>query len=103
VNDASLYRCLASPTRLAALKELARVGELCVTDLVLATGAEQTNLSHHLAELRACGLVTARQDGKRACYRLAHDKLRAFLAEGEALAAHVECVDADACATAGCC
>ncbi len=103
MNDASLYRCLANPTRLTALKALRHENELSVSELVEITGSEQTNLSHHLAELRACGLVKTRQDGKRVCYQVAHPGLDALLELAERFAAHVECSDTKACTAAGCC
>lgn len=102
MDDISLYRCLSSPVRLAALKQL-RHGEMCVTDLVDALGAEQSNLSHHLAELRACGIVTTRPDGRRTCYSLASPRLATILDMTERFARHVACDDPDACAQAGCC
>lgn len=101
MKDVELYKCLANPTRLSVLKEL-RGGELCVTDLVGATGSEQTNLSHHLAELRACGLVSTRQDGRHVCYQIAHHRLRTILDMVETFSKHVECSDPSQCAAAGC-
>ena len=103
MNDLSLYRCLASPTRLAALKRLRESGEVCVGDLGEAIGSEQTNLSHQLRELRACGLVTSRQDGKRVYYRIAHATLVELLALTERLAEHAACTDPVECEQAGCC
>lgn len=103
MNDVSLYRCLSNPTRLAVLKQLRDGGEFCVTDLVGFTGSEQTNLSHHLADLRACGLVLARQDGRRMCYKIAHPRLHTILQMSEEFAKHVECTDAEHCVEAGCC
>lgn len=103
MKSLSLFRCLADPTRLAVLQQLAEGGDLHVADFVELTGKEQTNVSHHLAQLRACGLVTAERDGKRVRYTLAHPKLKAFVEEAERLAEHIECADADACSEAGCC
>lgn len=77
--------------------------EACVGDLVEATGTEQTNLSHQLRELRACGLVTSRQEGKRVFYRLAHPRLAEFIELGERLAEHTACTDPAVCQEAGCC
>lgn len=102
MKDLSLFQCLGNGTRLAALKELAESGESCVGDLMSATGSEQSNLSHHLAQLRACGLVTTRQDGKRVRYRLAHPRLAELIALAEALAIHIECTDDAVCATECC-
>lgn len=98
-----MFRCLADPTRLAVLQELAKGGEMYVSDVIQLTGKEQTNVSHHLAQLRACGLVTAEREGKRVRYTLAHPKLKSFLEESDWLADHIECTDPDVCGEAGCC
>jgi len=103
MNEPELFRCLADPTRFTILKLLREADEPCVGDLVAATGKEQTNVSHHLAQLRACGLVATRQDGKRVRYRLAHPRLATLLAEAEALVQHLGAADAEACASTGCC
>ena len=103
MNDVDLYRCLSSPVRLSVLKQLRDGGEFCVTDLVGFTGSQQSNLSHHLAELRACGLVSARPEGKKVCYRVASPRLKTILEMAEAFAQHVECEDPEACVAAGCC
>lgn len=103
MKEISLFQCLANPTRLAVLQTLARHGARCVADLVEATGAEQTNLSHHLAQLRACGLVATRPDGKRVVYRIAHPGLAALLEDVTRLADHIACTDETACVAAGCC
>ncbi len=77
--------------------------EACVGDLVAESGAERTNVSHQLRELRSCGLVATRQEGKRVYYRLAHPRLAEFMAFAEELATHIQCTDATACEGAGCC
>lgn len=89
--------------RLAALKQLVKAEELCVTDLVEATGGEQSHVSHALAELRSCGLVAARQDGKRVCYKVTSPRLQTILDMVERYAPHVACTDEPACTDAGCC
>lgn len=103
VNSLSLYRCLASPTRLAVLLQLRAKEEASVGDLAEQTGSEQTNLSHQLRDLRACGLVTSRQEGKRVFYRLAHPRLADLIDLGEELAEHAACTDPAVCQDAGCC
>lgn len=103
VNEISLFRCLASPTRLAVVRQLRVHGQVCVGDLVKATGAERTNLSHQLRELRACGLVTDHPEGKRVFYRLAHPRLAALVDLGEEIAEHMACTDPACCQEVGCC
>lgn len=46
-------------------------GERTVGELVEATGLSQPNASGHLACVRDCGLVAARQDGRYVSYTLA--------------------------------
>jgi len=54
---------VADPTRIRLLSLLAHRSEICVCDLVEATGIPQTSVSRHLATLRNAGLVTSRKDG----------------------------------------
>lgn len=103
MNDLAFYRCLGNPVRLAALKTLVKAEELCVTDLVEATGTEQSHMSHALAELRACGLVAARPDGKKVCYKVTSPRLQTILDLVERYAPHVACTDDAGCLKAGCC
>jgi ArsR family transcriptional regulator len=102
VNELSLLRCLADEARLAIVQALAD-GERCVSELVDHTGKERTNVSHHLAELRSCGLVVDERDGRRVNYRLAHPDLVDLVDLAEELAEHVECVEPEACTGQGCC
>ncbi len=62
--------CIADPSRRQILEHL-RDGS-CVKDLVDATGQTQSNVSHHLARLRSCGLVNYERIGKENHYRIAH-------------------------------
>lgn len=103
MNSLSLLRCLSGPSRLAVLTELREQDELSVGALSQATGIEQTNISHQLRELKACGLVTSRQEGKRILYRSAHPRLGELLDLVDELAEHVDCQDPRVCQEAGCC
>lgn len=62
-----IFQALANPTRIAALDEL-RDGELTVGDLVNRLVVEQSNLSQHLAIMRARQIVTARKSGNQVFY-----------------------------------
>jgi DNA-binding transcriptional ArsR family regulator len=62
-----IFQALANPTRIAVLDEL-REGELTVGDLVQRLKVEQSNLSQHLAVLRARQLVSARKSGSQVFY-----------------------------------
>ena len=66
---AGLLRILADPTRLRLLMALVD-GERSVTELCAHMAVPQPTVSHHLAWLRAWGLVVFRRDGKRVFYAL---------------------------------
>jgi SAM-dependent methyltransferase len=54
---------------------LLRGRELCVTDLVRATGVAQSRVSTHLGRLREAGFVRDRRQGAQSFYALATDSL----------------------------
>ena len=81
---AKLFRGFADSSRLSIL-ELLRDGEKTVSELVSATGLSQSNVSNHLACLRACGLVSARPEGRFTLSSLADDTVRELLAQAERL------------------
>jgi ArsR family transcriptional regulator, cadmium/lead-responsive transcriptional repressor len=103
MKELALFRCLADPTRLTVLQHLAAGGEHTVTELVDRAGQERTNVSHHLAQLRACGLVRTRNDGRNVLYALAHSAIAGLLATAAGLAAHMDVGDPKACLVEGCC
>lgn len=51
---------------------------LCNCHLVEETGASQTNVSNHVRQLRAAGLVTTEPHGRYTYYRLCPETLRAL-------------------------
>lgn len=71
MNRDLFLSCVADPTRHALLRELLG-GDRCVGDLVAATGHSQSNVSHHLRQLRACGVVRYERSGRENRYRLGH-------------------------------
>ena len=56
---------------------LLRARELCVSDLVRATGIAQSRVSTHLGRLREAGFVRDRRQGAQSFYALASDTLPA--------------------------
>ena len=52
---AARFKALSDPTRLAIVNQLAAAGEVCVCDLVPASGLSQPTVSHHLRLLRERG------------------------------------------------
>jgi DNA-binding transcriptional ArsR family regulator len=75
---ASLFRILASPTRLAILRTL-QAGEQRITDLAALLGGSQANISVHLTKLKQAGLITSRTQGRAVYYRLTQPELGALL------------------------
>jgi ArsR family transcriptional regulator len=64
------FKALAEPMRLRILDALRR-RELTVGDLVAAVGANQANVSKHLAVLHREGFVARRKDGLHVYYSVA--------------------------------
>ncbi|HSP17721.1 MAG TPA: metalloregulator ArsR/SmtB family transcription factor [Thermoanaerobaculia bacterium] len=65
---AGRFRVLGEPLRVRILEEL-RDGEKNVTELVVATGSTQSNVSKHLRTLQEAGLIGRRQSGNQVfCY-----------------------------------
>ncbi|MGC8816810.1 MAG: ArsR/SmtB family transcription factor [Candidatus Hadarchaeum sp.] len=69
-----VLKCVSDRTRLQILR-LLKEGEKCVRDMVEIINQEQSLVSHHLREMRKCGLVKTRREGKRIIYRLADDSI----------------------------
>ncbi|HRX54804.1 MAG TPA: metalloregulator ArsR/SmtB family transcription factor, partial [Verrucomicrobiales bacterium] len=59
---ASWFRVLAEPSRLRILRALEE-GEKTITDLVVATGTTQANVSRHVQSLAEAGMVGRRKEG----------------------------------------
>lgn len=64
------YKCLANETRLRCMMLLMARGELCVCDIAESLGTSQPMISRHLAQLRACDLVSDHRQGQWVYYRL---------------------------------
>ncbi|MDJ0739976.1 MAG: metalloregulator ArsR/SmtB family transcription factor [Gammaproteobacteria bacterium] len=70
IRPAELFAVLSHESRLRCVLLLFARGELCVCDLTQVIGEPQPNISRHLGQLRALGLVTDRRDGQWIHYRL---------------------------------
>jgi ArsR family transcriptional regulator len=66
---AAFFQALAHPTRIALIERL-REGEVSVGQLCEQLGAEQANVSQHLAILKAKNIVVSRKDGNQVFYAL---------------------------------
>lgn len=83
-RKADLLKAFAQPTRLRILELLAE-GPRCVCEIQPAVEGEQSNVSKHLAFLRAQGLVAAERQGMRVFYRLADPAVVTLLREADRL------------------
>lgn len=76
MSVAKFFKCLSDETRLRCLVLLQSRESLCVCDLAEALESSQPKISRHLAQLRACDLVSDRRDGQWVYYRLHPDLQR---------------------------
>ncbi|GBE19200.1 HTH-type transcriptional regulator KmtR [archaeon BMS3Abin16] len=79
------FKALSDETRLKILELLKDQEELSVSELCNQIEKEQATVSHHLACLRNCGLVSTRREGKNVIYSLnCEDRIKTILelAEG---------------------
>lgn len=81
---ASIFSCLADPTRLRLYDLVRRAGSggICSCDLTEPLDRSQPTVSHHLKVLREAGLVESRRDGTWIWYSAVEnnlDTVRAFL------------------------
>ncbi|MBM4434217.1 MAG: helix-turn-helix transcriptional regulator [Chloroflexi bacterium] len=69
-----VLKALADPTRLQMVAILREAKEsVCICDLTATFDLSQPTISHHMARLRAAGLVESDRDGRWCYYRLRTD------------------------------
>lgn len=66
----NFYKCLGNETRLRCLLLLQAREKICVCDLADSLEVSQPMISRHLAQLRACNLVSDQREGLWVYYRL---------------------------------
>ncbi len=66
---AEVLKAMADPTRLKILHSLHQ-GERCVSDVLVAVGGSQANVSKHLSVLKRAGLVDCHRQGLNVYYRI---------------------------------
>jgi DNA-binding transcriptional ArsR family regulator len=86
---ADVLRALASPHRLAIVRELDG-GARCVHELVDALGVSQPLVSQHLRVLRAGHLVRAERRGREIAYSLADAHVAHIVEDAVVHASHLE-------------
>jgi len=67
---ARFFKALSDKTRIAILEALKARGRMNVSDICRQINMEQSTVSHHLACLRNCGLVSTQKEGKQVFYSL---------------------------------
>lgn len=79
--DIRLLQAAADPTRLAILRQLSDLDEVCACDFTACCDVAQPTVSHHLKVLREAGWVRAERRGSWVYYtleRAAADRFRAL-------------------------
>ncbi|MGB9720615.1 MAG: ArsR/SmtB family transcription factor [bacterium] len=71
---AAVFNALAHPLRLRILEKL-RDGPCCVCKMLLELGAEQSNVSHHLAILKNAGIVRCEKRGLEVWYEVIDERV----------------------------
>jgi ArsR family transcriptional regulator len=70
-ETSQLMKALADPTRLTMLASLWKAdGPICVCDFTAGLGLTQPTISHHMAKLKAAGLVESEKRGIWIYYRM---------------------------------
>jgi len=70
ITPPEVFKSLSDETRARATLLIARLGELCVCELMCALDHSQPKISRHLAQLRSSGLLLDRRKGQWVYYRL---------------------------------
>ena len=81
---APMLKALAHPVRLCIATGLLH-HECHVTRIVDGLGLPQPVVSQHLAVLARAGIITARHDGTRRCYRIVNPRGRRILRVADAI------------------
>jgi len=80
-DQSVFFEGLANPTRLAAVRLLAEVDEMGVTELARLCNASQPRMSWHLRILRQAHVITSRRDGREILCRLNREAIGRHLGE----------------------
>ena len=73
-SSVRLFKALGDESRLRILRLLAS-GDLYLTEIAERMGLSKPTISHHLAQLRAAGLVTITESGSLTYYTLRRDRI----------------------------
>jgi len=76
--DVLLLQAAADPTRLAILRQLSDVPEVCACEFDACRGVSQPTASHHLRVLREAGWIAGERRGTWIWYSLRPEAVRRF-------------------------
>ncbi|MEO7117379.1 MAG: metalloregulator ArsR/SmtB family transcription factor [Candidatus Limnocylindrales bacterium] len=71
--DVRLFQALGDPVRLAIVRQLASMDEVCACDFTSCCGVSQPTVSHHLKVLREAGVIESERRGTWVFYRITPD------------------------------
>ncbi|MFP4358964.1 MAG: ArsR/SmtB family transcription factor [Puniceicoccaceae bacterium] len=69
---------MGHPARIAIVGHLLENGEVCCGGIAARIPLAASTVSQHLRALREAGVVDAREEGVRVCYRLRRDRINSF-------------------------
>jgi ArsR family transcriptional regulator len=75
MDQARFLACIAEPTRLQILLLLAKGKKKCVGEIADTLGKEQSLISHHLARLRKCNIISATQAAQKVYYAITDSRI----------------------------
>ncbi|MEQ1516366.1 MAG: metalloregulator ArsR/SmtB family transcription factor [Usitatibacteraceae bacterium] len=67
-------QAMSHPLRIKILCLLSS-GEMIVQEITDAVGSTQSNISQHLAILKACGMINSRKEATKVFYRIKDDRI----------------------------
>ena len=76
--DVLLLQAAADPTRLAILRQLSDLGEVCACDFTACCDVSQPTVSHHLKVLRDAGWIEGERRGTWIFYSLRPQAVERF-------------------------
>jgi len=77
-KDSELLKALGHPVRLKIVEGLMS-NECNVNKIMDVLGIPQSTVSQHLGVLKSQGIVVARKDGVRTCYRVVDERVKEIL------------------------
>jgi len=77
-KDSEVLKALGHPVRLKIVEGLMS-NECNVNKIMDVLGIPQSTVSQHLGVLKSQGIVVARKDGVRTCYRVVDERVKEIL------------------------